>query len=955
MGDTPSYEEPAQGVKALEREAATLIDQMNEGLAVMDENMRLTFVNDKFCRMLGYGRDELIGRPATDLHDHANQRALKVQIARQKKGEEGPYEIAFTRKDGRQFFANVSPRPKVDDDGRYKGSFAVVTDISKRVQMHQDLMQSRNLLEQMVSARTAQVVKANYDLRQEITRREGVEEQLRQSEERYRDLYENAPVAYFSVSSDDGSVLMCNPEALRLLGYEKDAIKGMKVFDLYADTSHGVPKAKKIFKSFQAGNSIRNKELQMKRSDGRPIWISLNVEPVKDPDGNVIESRSIVFDISRRRRAEQGLGESEQRYRILVETMNDGLAVFDNNDLNTYANDKFCQMLGYSSDEIIGHPASDFLDEVNKGILKKQIARRRKGKLGSYELVWTRKDGQTVSTIISPAPLFEENGHYAGAFAVIMDISERKLTEQELGESEERYRMLAEGMIDAVSLVDLDGRIRQVNREFERGSGWKREEAIGNTPMELGIISEQESQRISEEIVPKLLKEGVVRNLDLIVTRKDGTQFSASFNWTLIKDDLGNPSGIITVGRDLTDIQRAEQKLGESEQRYRMLVETMNEGLSVLDEKGRFKYLNDKCCEMFGYERDEVIGRPVEDFQDEANQAIFKKHFAIRKKGKRTSYEMAFIRKDGTQIPTIISGTPILDETGRFIGTFSVMTDITERKKMEEELGESEKRFRLLVETMNEALSVLDEKARVKYVNYKFCEMLGYQMDEIIGRPVGDFLTKSSRTIHAKHFSERKNGQSTRYEMTHLTKDGQEIPTTVSGAPILDDMGLFKGSFAVITDITERKEMEEELETKANNLEEMNTALKILLKKREEDKKELEEKVLSNVKGMVMPYLEKLKNSPLDEKQKAYAGILQSTLNEVISPFSRRLSSTYLNLTPTEIQVTTLIKQDKTSKEIAELLNTSCRTIEAHRRNIRKKLGLNRKKANLRTHLLSIQ
>ena len=161
--------------------------------------------------------------------------------------------------------------------------------------------------------------------------------------------------------------------------------------------------------------------------------------------------------------------------------------------------------------------------------------------------------------------------------------------------------------------------------------------------------------------------------------------------------------------------------------------------------------------------------------------------------------------------------------------------------------------------------------------------------------------------------------------------------------------------------ITKRKEMEraltereEELEVKTRNLEEANTALKVLLKRRDEDKRELEDKVLFNMKELALPYLEKLKAGGLDGRQTSYLSILESNLEEIISPFSYSLSSRYLNLTPAEIQVANLIKQGKTAKEIAEFLNVSTRTIGFHRANIREKIGIKNKKANLRAHLLSL-
>jgi DNA-binding CsgD family transcriptional regulator len=150
------------------------------------------------------------------------------------------------------------------------------------------------------------------------------------------------------------------------------------------------------------------------------------------------------------------------------------------------------------------------------------------------------------------------------------------------------------------------------------------------------------------------------------------------------------------------------------------------------------------------------------------------------------------------------------------------------------------------------------------------------------------------------------------------------------------------------------RERELELELQTQKLEETNTALRVLLKAREEDKHELEEKVLANVKELIMPYLKDLKNAGLDTRQKAYLEIVESNLNDIISPFLHQLSSKYLSFTPREIQVATLVKEGKASKEIAEMLHLSMNAVDFHRKNIREKLGLKNKKVNLRTHLLSL-
>ena len=150
------------------------------------------------------------------------------------------------------------------------------------------------------------------------------------------------------------------------------------------------------------------------------------------------------------------------------------------------------------------------------------------------------------------------------------------------------------------------------------------------------------------------------------------------------------------------------------------------------------------------------------------------------------------------------------------------------------------------------------------------------------------------------------------------------------------------------------EERTRELEAQKKSLEEINTAMKVLLKKREDDKTEIEDNIISNIKTLIEPYVEKLKRSGLPQDQKTLIHIVESNLKEIVSPFTRELSSKLLNLTPSEIQVANLVKQGKASKEIAVILNISGKTVGFHRENIRKKLGLKKKKANLRSYLLSL-
>lgn len=262
--------------------------------------------------------------------------------------------------------------------------------------------------------------------------------------------------------------------------------------------------------------------------------------------------------------------------------------------------------------------------------------------------------------------------------------------------------------------------------------------------------------------------------------------------------------------------------------------------------------------------------------------------------------------------------------------------DVSKQKSAEYELQESEEKWRSLAETAPCVILMVQQDGTIQFANRT---VGNYNPRATIGTKVWDYVPPDHHSVMREAIEHVfQTGSSTSYEILGAGPDGPASAWYMTQlGPIVRD-GRVVAVTMVSTDITERKravqalrEREAELEIKTHSLEEVNAALRVLLEKRDGDRRELEEKILFNVKELVAPYLEKLRKTKLALKQLTYLGILEWNLNDIISPFSRTLSSKFVNLTPTEIQVANLVKAGKTSQEIAEVMCVSPRTVESHR------------------------
>ena len=423
--------------------------------------------------------------------------------------------------------------------------------------------------------------------------------------------------------------------------------------------------------------------------------------------------------------------------------------------------------------------------------------------------------------------------------------------------------------------------------------------------------------------------------------------------------------------------KRLEDELLKSEETVRALLNAPDDRALLLDTDGRILALNKTAAKGLGRTIGELIGLNAFDLiPPQSAQERKAYHDQVVRTGKSLRYEDM---RDDRCIDTTID--PVHNAQGKVARVAVVSRDMTDYKRMQEAL-EKEKEFNAtLIKTSPALFVAIAASGQILLVNEAMVKALGYTQHEVIGKNyLSTFVPEKDRSNLARIFETIPSKGATAVTVARMmTKDGRNIFVEWHSRHVLNTEGELDFFFALGIDITERKKAEDELRRHRDHLEDLvherterlrnineqlqkeiaerkdaERALRAVLKQMEEKKSEDKENILTNIKQSVVPYLNRLKKEPLSTNQKILAEMIEKNLHNIVSPLVTKLSSTFLNLTPMEIRIATLIKEGLMNKEIAELLGTSLNTISSHRFRIRSKLDLKKKGANLRSFLLSL-
>jgi PAS domain S-box-containing protein len=551
------------------------------------------------------------------------------------------------------------------------------------------------------------------------------------------------------------------------------------------------------------------------------------------------------------------------------------------------------------------------------------------------------------------------------------DIAARRVEQKDLKEPEERFAVIFDNLGDGLLLAEKESKkFLMGNSTIQRMLGCSAEEL--NRLGVADIHPEQDLPWVIDRF-EELARREIEIARDIPVRRNDGSVFYADISCSFPMV-FGGKECLMAVFRDISERRQAEDALRESEARYRNIFENATEGIFQSIPEGRYLNVNPAFARLMGFASPEEmmvhisdIGQQIYVHPEDREQL----KDLLAEKGKVEGLEVQVRRRDGRIVWISINARVVRDGTGAILYYEGTNQDITERKQAEKALIFASKYNRGLIEASPDPFVAIDFSGTITDVNTAAERVTGYSRVDLIGTDFCDYFTdrEKSEVGYQRVFQE---GSVADYELELRHSGGKTTPVLFNASVFRDEPGAVVGVFVVARDISVRKQMETalqevnkdleqrieertlELTIKTRRLEELNTALKVLLEQRDEDREDFEQAILGNAKKLIIPFLEKLKTSGLTSEQTTYLDILELHLNEITSQFVRKLATQLGGLTTTEIQVANLIREGRTTKEIAKILQSSEYTVMFHRYNLRRKLQVKGKKVNLRTYLQSI-
>ncbi len=468
----------------------------------------------------------------------------------------------------------------------------------------------------------------------------------------------------------------------------------------------------------------------------------------------------------------------------------------------TYANVGFTRLTGYKEEELLGKNCKLLHGPATDPATVKRI--RDALQTDGYfegEILNYRKDGSSFWNALLISPVCDDRGLRTGFLGIQRDVTVRKRLEQE----REVYFKFFLLSTDPMCVTDPLGYFKHVNPAFMRLTGFNEEELLGRPFAD--FIHPEDRGRTAEEMKLQIASRPSVLFENRYIC-KDGSVVLLS--WTGIFDKTDGVT--YATARDITKLREAMLLLRESEERYRRIVDTAEEGIWTIDAEQRTDFVNPKMARMLGYTIEEMMGRPLHEFMDEDGRAIAELNVKRRQQGIAEQHDFKFRKKDGSAMWALLCTSPISDSAGAYAGALAMITDITDRKAAAAELERSFATLNLFINTVPAYISFVDAEERYRLVNRRYEDYFRRPISQIIGHRICDVQSSEAYVEMQPHIRAVLAGQRVRYESCPTAPDGKRRWFDVQYVPRREENGVVSGFFVLVFEITEHKLAEIERE-----------------------------------------------------------------------------------------------------------------------------------------------
>jgi len=736
----------------------SLIESNIDALMATDPLGVITDVNKQMEALTGSSRDELIGTRFKNYFTDPERAEAGIKHVVQDGGVTN-YELTARHLGGQQTVVSYNASTFRDAHGQLQGVFAAARD---------------------------------------ITAQKSLEEQLRESEAYNRGLIEASIDGLVTVDAD-GMISDVNEQMCRLSGTARADLVGTPFADQFADAERAVAGVRQTFEQ----GVVTDYVLRLAASDGRNLQVSLNASVFHDAGGAVRGIFASARDITEQAHLSRQLADERAYNRGLIEASLDGLITVDNMLVITDVNDTMCTMLGYPRSELIGSEFPTYFTDPRRASdgVRRTLG---DGSLTNYELTSRSKDGTERLVSFNAAVFKDTDGSVRRIFASARDITEQAHLSRQLADERAYNRGLIEASVDGLVTVDESLSITDVNDTMCRMVGRQRSDLIGSA-----FPSYFTEPTLAEDGVRQTFSAGSVRDYVLTLLAADGSHQPVSFNAAVFRDMAGAVRGIFASARDIRSQQKLEQQLRDSQFYTRSLIESNIDALMTTDPLGLITDVNQQMEALTGLERDQLIGTPCKDYFTDPSLA----EEGIRSTlslGSVTNYELTAKHADGHQTVVSYNAATFLNQQDELQGVFAAARDVTDNKRLEEQLREQTGYLRGLIESSADCLVAVAPEGYITDVNEQMCRMSGYQRDDLLGTPFADYFTEPDRA-RAGVEETLQNGNVTEYALTLISRTRRLLQVSFNASVFTDRSDTVRGIFASARDVTDRVRLEEQL------------------------------------------------------------------------------------------------------------------------------------------------